>query len=70
MSTMTDTNGKRWANACALCGGARRLPSVFRGEPQPECPWCKAVRMKYGNYWYPITKSNEHLFEATGEPQP
>lgn len=26
------------------------------------CPWCLAVLRKYGSYWYPIDKSNEHLF--------
>jgi hypothetical protein len=62
MSVMTTRDGSRWADTCALCNSSRRF------EDERECPWCRAVRLKHGSYWYPITESNKHLFTtgATG----
>jgi hypothetical protein len=50
----------QWSSKCDLCRGLRVIDS-FDGEPV-ECTWCKAVRLKWGGYSYPITKSNAHLF--------
>lgn len=51
---------------CDLCGNTRILPGsevAFDWSNHPdailsgkalECSWCRAVRMKYGSYYYPI----------------
>lgn len=69
MISPPDSNGVRWANKCALCNSTRK---IFTGD---ECSWCRTVRIKHGNYWYPINKTNAHLFPAmsetmTNQPQP
>lgn len=69
----TDASGQRWANKCTLCNNTRVSPGSegwdWKAHPNAisagralECPWCLAVRRKYGSYWYPIDASNEHLF--------
>ena len=56
----------QWSSKCALCRGARKIGfGAFPAGEEPECTWCKAVRLKYGDYFYPIDKSNAHLFKAT-----
>jgi hypothetical protein len=51
-SAMSDR--QEWSSRCDLCSNARVLVgSGFGDKPDVECPWCKAVRLKYGNYWYP-----------------
>ena len=57
---MVAPDGSEWANDCSLCSGARRLDS---GD---ECPYCRAVRYRYGSYFYPIDVSNRHLFVNAG----
>lgn len=57
---MTSNRHGTWSSECALCQGLR----VF-GVDRVECPWCKSVRMKYGNYFYPIDASNVHLFRPS-----
>lgn len=63
MTTQTAKDGTLWASRCDLCNNSRRVGfGAFRSGEEPECPWCRGVRLKYGNYWYPITDSNRHLF--------
>jgi hypothetical protein len=57
-----DKNGVRWANKCDLCSSSRKN---IVGD---ECAWCCAVRMKHGNYWYPIDDTNKHLFPPAPKP--
>lgn len=50
----------KWSNRCDLCCGTRvSKGSGFRGLPDLECTWCKAVRMKYGSYWYPVKEKSD-----------
>jgi hypothetical protein len=63
-NVFTEADGKRWANKCALCRDSRHIEMRLPHEGHaPECPWCKSVRLKYGSYWYPIDRTNQHLFE-------
>ena len=64
MTVWTKSDGSRESNDCDLCYN-RRLIGVggYKIGEEPECPWCHAVRMKFGSYWYPIDKNNEHLFK-------
>ena len=50
----------QWSSKCDLCASTHRM------QDGSECPWCKGVRLEYGNYFYPINASNAHLFK----PQP
>lgn len=55
----------QWSNRCDLCRSTRQIDTyrmlkpnhVLNGWPIVECPWCRAVRMKYGSYWYPVPKA-------------
>lgn len=59
----TTPDGSRWANDCALCKNERKTGfGAFPAGQEPECCWCRSVREARGSYWYPIDKSNEHLF--------
>lgn len=61
---VTKSDGARWSNRCALCNNARKVGiGAFRSGQEPECSWCRAVRLKYGDYFYPITEHNKHLFK-------
>jgi hypothetical protein len=66
---LTDSTGHEWANACSLCNDQRKVGP----DREFECPWCRGVRMKYGNYWYPVDASNQHLhvgrMREKGEPK-
>lgn len=64
MKIFTDSSGIRYSSRCDLCKNTRVLEYArFGNDPAPECTWCKSIRLKYGNYWYPITDKNKHLFE-------
>lgn len=58
----TEPQYPKSSNICDLCHGERRVGVSWGGEPRPECPWCRAVRLKHGSYWYPVDDSNRHLF--------
>lgn len=65
MTVTTDQDGNRWADDCSLCRGTR----VNQCDRELECSWCRSVRYKYGNYFYPINDSNKHLFENKPPPE-
>jgi hypothetical protein len=68
----TEPDGTRWACSCALCRNQRKTGfGAFPAGQEPECSWCRSVRLEYGSYWYPITATNEHLFSpATTRKRP
>lgn len=51
---------ERFSDRCDLCNNSRKTGF---GKFELECPWCRAVRLKHGSYFYPIDKTNEHLFK-------
>ena len=55
-------DGSEWANACDLCRNTRRVGEGILSPSEQECPWCRAVRLKYGSYWYPVDRTCRHLF--------
>jgi hypothetical protein len=57
------TTDNQTSDRCELCNNTRQVGVWFGRAPPPECPWCKAVRYKYGSYFYPIDDSNKHLFK-------
>jgi hypothetical protein len=63
------TEEKGWSCKCDLCKGSRISPGSdgwrggWAGHPAAmpdgralECPWCRAVRFKYGDYWCPVKR--------------
>ena len=72
---VTKPDGARWSNRCDLCDGSRKVGAgAFRSGDEPGCSWCRAVRLEYGDYFYPITEHNKHLFATRpgreGEQEP
>ena len=56
MQVIIAHDGSEWSSICALCSSTRRLALGY------ECPWCRAVRYRYGSFFYPISDSDRHLF--------
>lgn len=64
MHVFVKPDGSKESNHCSLCNCTRKVGlGVYPYGEEPECPWCHAVKMKYGSYWYPVDETNKHLFE-------